>query len=504
MAFDIFFDPQEYFAISLLSVLLFSWSNLYLIDKSLGNVILFLVCCNFLLSSIYISFSYTCQFFFGIKSTRQYQMKVFELIISFLMSKIVIFELASQESIMDGWHWALWLIVLAWAKGLTYQANFYVYYISQCGERNALQYFLSFFHIVPVILCTFCTITMANVWTENSPSNRLKILLWYDVLFLMVESGQVLCKFALQLGDAIQSISSTTSAIQSVLEICCELVLTSLSLLHLLHIVTINGISITLVGVVTIVNLYSVFTKLFKQVYHLREFFLIKRKISALFPTIVLKDIIDSQNLICPICLQECQTNTVMKKLPCSHGIHENCLRTLLQYQSFLISFEELRSISQPELVESLSGARIFRCPICRQRINADTAELVNIPPRQGHCESDNSPEISLIHNSDVLEPRIQPNTQMISRISIWNILEITLLNFGGARLHRPNIMPMRSQHQRNLQNEADSILEMFPQFPRDMILRDLSRTSSPAETIDNIISGRIQVFREPSDSRST
>jgi hypothetical protein len=38
----------------------------------------------------------------------------------------------------------------------------------------------------------------------------------------------------------------------------------------------------------------------------------------------------------------------------------------------------------------------------------------------------------------------------------------------------------------------------MFPQFPRDMILRDLRRTCSPDETIENILSGRIQIFEDP------
>jgi hypothetical protein len=43
----------------------------------------------------------------------------------------------------------------------------------------------------------------------------------------------------------------------------------------------------------------------------------------------------------------------------------------------------------------------------------------------------------------------------------------------------------------------------MFPQFPRDMILRDLNRTSSPDETIENILSGRIQIFEDPGASPS-
>lgn len=38
-------------------------------------------------------------------------------------------------------------------------------------------------------------------------------------------------------------------------------------------------------------------------------------------------------------------------------------------------------------------------------------------------------------------------------------------------------------------------MLEIFPHFPSDMIARDLRRTGSVQATVNNILSGHIQVF---------
>jgi hypothetical protein len=351
-------DPGEYFVISFLALVAFSWNCLYLPDEILGNV-LPLISGNFLLSVLHLSFSSTCWLFFGDKTPKQFQIKVFEMILSFLMSKIVILELASQESGMDGWHWAFWLILISWAKGLTYHANFYVYYTSQCGENHWSDYLFAFFHLVPVLVCVLIAMVIGNMWTEKSPSSNLIILLSYDILILFVESGQVVCRFVFQMTESV-------SDQFSLLEILSDLILTTFSLLHLIHIITINGISVTLVGVVTGVNFYSVSMKFLTHTHQLREFFRIKHKVQHLFPNILLSDPTSLSTWVCPICLQGDETNVALKQLPCSHGIHESCLRTLLQNHS--------STITQP------SDLHTFRCPICRQSINLETAALVEVP----------------------------------------------------------------------------------------------------------------------------
>jgi hypothetical protein len=443
--------PETYFLLSfILLLIIFSWNYLQQTDESL-RLILFLASCNFFLSVLYITFSGTCFWFFGRKSTKQYQNKVFEMIISFLMSKIVILELASQESVMDGWHWTFWLVLLSWAKGLTYHANFYVYYISQCGESNWLQYFFPFFHVIPVFFLCRVAVVMIGLWTERAPTKKLMILLWYDILILFVETGQVVCKFAFELTDSLfPSLSSNLTGSISLLELLSEFILTTLSLLHLLHIIFINGISVTLVGAATIVNLSSVSTKLLNLLVKLREFFLIKSKVKNLFPNLLLKDA-STSDPICPICLQGYQSNVCMKLLPCSHGIHENCLRTLLQNHTIYLREDSQFAEGSQSMELALANLRIFRCPICRQCINAETADLLEIksskqpppPPEESQegeqtSESNKSPEISSQTFSD--EQIREGNPHVLSRMSLlWNVLENTLLNFGGASLQVQN-----------------------------------------------------------------
>jgi hypothetical protein len=444
--------PGAYFLVSFISLLIiFLWNYIYQTDES--ELILFLACCNFLLVLLYFTFSGTCCWFFGQKSPKQYQNKVFEMIISFLMSKIVILELASQESVMDGWHWAFWLILLSWAKGLTYHANFYVYYISQCGESNWFQYFFPAFHVIPVFFCARVAIAMVSLWTERAPSKKLMILLWYDILILLVETGQVVFKFTFQLTDSLfPSLSLNLSGTISLLELVSEFLLTTLSLLHLLHIIFINGISVTLVGAATIVNFSSVSTKLWNLGLKLREFFLIKEKVEHLFSDLLLKDA-STSDPICPICLQGYQANAGMKILPCTHGIHESCLRTLLQNHTIYLR-EDSRFSEGNQIIElHLENLRIFRCPICRQCINADTAELLEIkssqqtPPDESQQEDQSSENInpkSENPSQTLPEQRIdrQPegNRQVLSRMSlVWNVLENTFLSFGGASFRAQN-----------------------------------------------------------------
>jgi hypothetical protein len=454
-------DPGEYFIISFLALAAFSWNYLYLPDESLGNVLLFLISCNFVLSVLHLSFSSTCWIFFGDKSPKLFQMKVFEMILSFLMSKIVILELASQESGMDGWHWAFWLILISWAKGLTYHANFYVYYISQCGESHWSRSLFAFFHLVPVLVCVLIALIIGNMWTEKSPSNNLIILLCYDLLILIVESGQVICRFVLHMTESV----SDSSAL---LEIICDVILTTMSLLHLIHIITINGISVTLVGVVTIVNFYSVSTKLLTHSHQLREFFRIKNKVQQLFPTILLTDSFPLSSWVCPICLQGYQSNATMKQLPCSHGIHESCLRTLLQKHTTQPPGREDLLPNHSQVSEG-SDFHIFRCPICRQSINVETAELVEVTVQRAspeetspdhqtlrdeqQTETNKSPDVSSQPIAEDQGPTQLPGSDqqiVMSRASlVWTIIDkvFTFLFFGRSRASLDLPLPVPPSH---------------------------------------------------------
>lgn len=469
MGLNITFDsPETYFLVSFISLLITSLWNYYYHSEESLKFLLFLTCCNFFLSFLYSLFALTCYWCFGQKSPKQYQYKVFEMIISFLMSKIVILELASQESVMDGWHWAFWLILLSWAKGLTYHANFYVYYISQCGESHWLQYFFPFFHVIPVFFCARVAIVMVSLWTERSPSKKLMILLWYDILILLVETGQVVFKFAFQLTDSLfPSMSLNLSSTISLVELVSEFILTSLSLLHLLHIIFINGISVTLVGAATIVNFSSVSTKLWELALKLREFFLIKHKVHRLFPDLLLKDASVSDP-ICPICLQGYHTSAGMKILPCAHSIHESCLRTLLQNHTIYLREDSQFSEGYQIIDLDLENLRIFRCPICRQCINAETAELLDIkPPKQTPPDEIHEAEPTSENTntksenpSQIAPERIQRSLEGsrpgLSRMSLlWNFFANTLLNLRGTSVQVHNIEHTENSGSRRLRKEV-------------------------------------------------
>ncbi|UJR37573.1 hypothetical protein I4U23_030274 [Adineta vaga] len=163
---------------------------------------------------------------------------------------------------------------------------------------------------------------------------------------------------------------------------------------------------------------------------------------------------VSSSEEICAICWENFEK---ARCLPCGHLFHQNCLRSWLEQDT--------------------------SCPICRLSLQEDTPQPTNTnTPRLGATNHD------LPINNDQRRGRNHLFRFDGHRYSSWLPSFSIVINhnfpfrFGRARLTGVQLTSM-----------AQSIQQIFPQIPFEVILANLQQTQSMDGTIENIVERRIQ-----------
>jgi len=508
---------------------------------------------NFVISSVVVVFYVLCWMFFGEQKRGTAQHQVLEQLLTFLMFKLILIEYVLQTTLLEVSTWVFWFAIFSVSKGLVYHGHMRAALLASSGSpwhhyvRPALH--------IPIVLGTlFGALLLAWRWSEAS--NRLWLLLLYDIGTLYIEWIHVAAVYALYMGEAgmwafiprVRVESLNVADVTYILDSLSDVLLRSLALLHFIHIGTINGISLSLIDVVLLLNTRAIAVELWGKTNELYQYWTIKQRMDELFVT----ENNPSNTEVCPICIQD--FTSCAKRLPCGHLLHSPCLGVLIQKQAQPYTgplphdsdgttnnvntagssahgwSQALLHRINPGSTVSGRGASLpllsVRCPICRKNICVTTGSLISSDQQDDSDCTSNDNDSSLLASgvsddavSDTIlarssgeeslgttgDIRVDHPQAPVSSFPLFFMrmaMEIVSMSSGRRTAwRRRNRDDLRVDSRRqelspsSLETSVDQVIAVFPQFPRDMIARDLRQTESVDGTIENILAGRIQVF---------
>ncbi|UJR08649.1 hypothetical protein I4U23_012908 [Adineta vaga] len=190
---------------------------------------------------------------------------------------------------------------------------------------------------------------------------------------------------------------------------------------------------------------------------------------------------VSSLDEVCSICWEKFEK---ARCLPCGHLFHQNCLRSWLEQDT--------------------------TCPICRLSLQDETSQQTPIPsptpppppPPPAVPPTPNFllwPSLTLarlarnVHGMNDTTTQRPPRNHLFrfdgSRYSSWlPSFSIEINHNFPFRLGRARLTGVQ------LTSMAQSVQQIFPQIPYEIILTDLQRTQSMDATIENIIDHRIRI----------
>jgi len=301
-----------------------------------------------------------------------------------------------------------------------------------------------------------------------------------------------------------------------------ELLALLLSVFHFLHIWSLHGVSFNLVDGVLALHLQGAIAAIGKKIAQRRNQNRIARDLDGLFDDASEVDMRKASisGDVCCICLGTMTTGNV-KKVGCGHLYHTTCLR---------------------EVVERARSIDLAKCPLCRSSILRGSSRVPNSAPsatRQGFPERPNN-EVNIVArlgpedsntNTDGIAPQAPTNQveNSLFRFSTEGLLPgwLPLPAFSFEVVRRPgaentvqphqrdpviprgNIIGQQQQHQelslfrRTLlvlglvqfspEEEAAAIgqlVDMFPQYERADLLRELRNRGSSEAVVELVLSG--------------
>jgi len=187
---------------------------------------------------------------------------------------------------------------------------------------------------------------------------------------------------------------------------------------------------------------------------------------------------ISSLEEICSICWEKFEK---ARCLPCGHLFHQNCLRSWLEQDT--------------------------TCPICRLSLQEDTTQQPTtvVPPAPVQPVAAATPNFLLWPSLTLT--RLATNMHGLGETGVARPPRNHLIRFDGSRysswlpsfsIEINHNFPFRLGRARltgvQLTSMAQSVQQVFPQVPFEIILADLQRTQSIDTTIENIIDHRIRI----------
>lgn len=189
---------------------------------------------------------------------------------------------------------------------------------------------------------------------------------------------------------------------------------------------------------------------------------------------------ISSLEEICSICWEKFEK---ARCLPCGHLFHQNCLRSWLEQDT--------------------------TCPICRLSLQEDNAQqpIVTQPVQPAPAAATAAATPNFLLWPSLTLTRLATNMHGLGDGAVARPPRNHLIRFDGSRysswlpsfsIEINHNFPFRLGRARltgvQLTSMAQSVQQVFPQVPFEIILADLQRTQSIDTTIENIIDHRIRI----------
>jgi hypothetical protein len=284
-----------------------------------------------------------------------------------------------------------------------------------------------------------------------------------------------------------------------------QLLAYGLTVAHFLHIWSLHGLQFTLIDGVLALHLHSALAAAGKKIAERRNLNRIARDLDGLFEDAPEPDMRKAGDVCC-ICLVTMTTGNV-KKVGCGHLYHTHCLR---------------------EVVERARSIEAAKCPLCRASVldgrHVTTTPVSNVPNNNAAGDGN---AVAAVDGNAQQQPRAAggepaplplpqgPGEHALFRFSTENILPswLPLPAFSFEVVRRPPLAvganaeappPNRPSFLRRLfiligvipmsaEEEAmyvDQLVDMFPQYDRADLLRELRERGSSEAVVEAILMG--------------
>ena len=291
-----------------------------------------------------------------------------------------------------------------------------------------------------------------------------------------------------------------------------QLLAYALTICHFLHIWSLHGLQFTLIDGVIALHLHSAFSAAGKKITERQNLHRIARDLNGLFKDATEMELrkASATGDMCCICMGTMSTGSI-KKVGCGHMYHTHCLR---------------------EVVERARSIEAARCPLCRASVldgtHPETSRNAATPTNDGAQAANNNnsgeltdtPENDLDREAIPVAANANNNAvadQALFRFSTEGILPawLPLPAFSFEVVRRPQIGANAAQgtaqdpRQRQSllrrilllsgtislspEEEAlamDQLVDMFPQYDRADLLRELRSRGSAEDVAESVLLG--------------
>ncbi|XP_012272037.1 E3 ubiquitin-protein ligase AMFR [Orussus abietinus] len=273
-----------------------------------------------------------------------------------------------------------------------------------------------------------------------------------ECILLGVRTIHVMLRYAIHLYDTRGAGTSSPrswdkrGSLAYYTELASELTVLAVDLLHHIHMLLWSNIFLSMASLVICMQLRYLFHEIQRRITKHRNYLAVLNHMEQNYPMASAEELAENSDN-CAICWEKMDS---ARKLPCGHLFHNSCLQSWLEQDT--------------------------SCPTCRQALSMQA----------NHRES---------------TPEIPPETQPPARRN-----ENHFFHFDGSRYvawlpsfsvevthNRPRADILTLAHSNSqLDAMARQVQQLFPHYPRNIVLEDLRVTRSVELTIENILDGRL------------
>lgn len=274
----------------------------------------------------------------------------------------------------------------------------------------------------------------------------------------------VVVRYMIHLWDlSLESVWENRSVYVYYSELIYELASLSIDFVHHLHMLLWGNIFLSMASLVICMQLRYLFYEFQRRIKRHKNYRRVVRNMQARFPMATQEDL-EVNTDKCAICWEGMEA---ARKLPCGHLFHNSCLRSWLEQDT--------------------------SCPTCRMTLG----ERSNAQPNTGTANAADNNNANLAGAAAVGNQGGTTNhffhfdgSRYVSWLPSFSV-EVTHTSLLSGQQQR-----LQAQTTSQLDNMLRQVLQMFPNFPQQVILDDLRQTHSVEVTIDNILENRLQPSR--------
>ncbi|KAH0539644.1 E3 ubiquitin-protein ligase AMFR-like isoform X1 [Cotesia glomerata] len=272
-----------------------------------------------------------------------------------------------------------------------------------------------------------------------------------ECILLSVRTTHVMLRYAIHLYDTRSSPRSSDKRgpLAYYTELICELTVLAVDFLHHVHMLLWSNILLSMASLVICMQLRFLFHEIQRRITKHRNYLAVLNHMEKNYPMAAPEELAENCDN-CAICWEKMDS---ARKLPCSHLFHNSCLQSWLEQDT--------------------------SCPTCRLTLSMQanrrdsTVELRVESPESQTSVGRNDNHFFHFDGS-----------RYVSWLPSFSV-EVTHNRLRGDIL---TLAHSNSQ----LDAMARQVLQLFPHYPRNVVLEDLRITRSVELTVENILDGRL------------